>query len=188
MNGMRLLLKSMDSYEEYQDVRPLVSMVSRCSLWHSREYVEAMLGIPSYYPFIVQLLEEKEQESSPAMTESVCAQVDLTSVDVATSDCEMGNFGIFKHKPKIIGYMEVYTLPHLGRLCDSRLERVIVDPLYRNRGICRMMMNFVTKFCKDTLHCNRIDLISANPIAISLYEKMGFEPVESGMFRLMLDT
>lgn len=187
LDDSKVTLKLLETYEEYLEVRPLVETLSRCSLWHPREYIEEMLRLPSYYPFIVCLDDEldgaTQDETEPPSSLGVhSGHENVPSTATAPEKAA----GQSSHKSKIIGYMEVYMLPHLGRTCDSRLERVIVDPVYRNRGLCHMMIKFVTEFCKDTLHCNRIDLTCENPIAMGIYTKYGFEPVHSSILRKTL--
>ncbi|UVC54192.1 hypothetical protein MACJ_003527 [Theileria orientalis] len=89
-------------------------------------------------------------------------------------------------KPKIVAYFEIYILPHLGRMFDSRLERVIVIPEYRKLGIFNYMITFAIDFCKSTLKCNRIDLIAENPIAMRIYERFEFEKVDTTLYRKYL--
>nr|PVC52440.1 hypothetical protein MACL_00000776 [Theileria orientalis] len=89
-------------------------------------------------------------------------------------------------KPKIVAYFEIYILPHLGRMFDSRLERVIVTPEYRNLGIFNYLITFAIDFCKSTLKCNRIDLICENPVAMRVYERFEFEKVDTTLYRKYL--
>lgn len=185
-DGFHGLVKPLDSYEEYLEARPLVEQLSRCSTWHSREYVEAMLRVTSYYPFVVVLVDHQSTSASLS-TASSCAGVSSSGVTSAGSDGpDVASDTSSSQRHKVIGYMEVYTLPHLGRSCDSRLERVIVDPLYRNHGICHIMLKFVIGFCRDLLHVNRIDMICDNPVAIRLYNKFGFESVDTNVYRKTL--
>ncbi|GFE54293.1 acetyltransferase domain-containing protein [Babesia ovis] len=171
-NGMRLLFRHLESYDDYTQVRPLVEKLSRCVTFHSREYVEVMLNYPSFYPFVVCLLEDTStgDDSSPVDN-------DHSSVPPSADFCSRSD------RPKIIGYLEVYVMPHLGRSFDCRLERIIVDPEYRNRGVCQNMLRHAITFCTSVLHCNRIDLISDNPVALHIYQKFGFKQVMVNTYR-----
>lgn len=162
-NGLRILLKRLETYEEYLEVRPILEGVSRCYVTHPREYVEAMISTPLFYPFILQLNAEPD----------------------STCDNSQNNVNGSKYE-KIVAYFEIHVIPHLGRLFDSRLERVIVAPEYRNLGIFSELLDFSVKFCKYILNCNRIDLTSENPVAIRMYEKVGFEKVDSNIYRKYL--
>ncbi|EKX74251.1 hypothetical protein BEWA_042920 [Theileria equi strain WA] len=162
-SGIPILLKKLETYEEYLEVRPILEGVSRCYTVHPREYVEKMLSTPLFYPFIIQLNTKSND----------------------TFDSSLNGTNDQKHK-KIVAYFEIHVIPHLGRLFDSRLERVIVDPEYRNLGIFSELLNFTVRFCTSVLKCNRIDLTSENPIAIRMYEKIGFEKVDSNVYRKYL--
>ncbi|KAK2197738.1 bifunctional GNAT domain/Acyl-CoA N-acyltransferase [Babesia duncani] len=153
--GLDLLLKPLESYEEYEIVRPLVEGLSRCPVFHTQEYVEAMLSLPTYFPFIILL------------------KKDVLNPELPLEEC------------RIVGFFEIYMLPHMGRFPDSRLERFVVSPDYHNRGIGQGMLELAIKFCKSHLGCNRIDLIAKNSIAIHIYKKFGFSEItESKMFRI----
>ncbi|ORM39581.1 Diamine acetyltransferase [Babesia sp. Xinjiang] len=163
LDGLNLVFKCLDSYEEYLEVLPLVKKLSRCSLEHHRAYVDSMLRMPLYYPFVVRVLDSVG-----------CDDVTSSSSSVRSVNSDGSS---------IIGYIEVYAMPHLGRLFDCRFERVIVDPAYRNRGVCHKMLSIAIEFCTSVLRCNRIDLTSDNPLAIHIYEKFGFEHVNVNTYR-----
>ncbi|GIX62536.1 acetyltransferase domain-containing protein, putative [Babesia caballi] len=176
-NGLRLLFKQLESYEEYLAARPLVEMLSRCSIIHGKDYVNAMLRLPSYYPFVVYLLGEGSANAAAAEAASASDRNGEVRTPAPTDE---------RREINIIGYIEVYTLPHLGRLFDSRLERVVVDPRYRNHGVCQKMITLALRFCSSFLHCNRVDLICDNPVAMHIYEKFGFVEVKTNTYRKTL--
>ncbi|CCF76013.1 hypothetical protein BmR1_04g09185 [Babesia microti strain RI] len=98
--------------------------------------------------------------------------------DSDTSSCMKGEC--------IIGYFEIYLMPHLGRAFDGRIERMIVHPQYRNIGVCQKMMASAIELCKNNLMCNRIDLYAENEIAKYIYTKFGFSQVHTNVYRLSL--
>lgn len=40
---------------------------------------------------------------------------------------------------ELVGYCELYRLPHIGRNFDSRIERVVVREAFRGRGLATLM-------------------------------------------------
>ncbi|XP_953593.1 uncharacterized protein TA09565 [Theileria annulata] len=290
ISGLKLIIKNLDSYEEYVNVYPIVQMVTRTNIYHSKEYIENMLTNPLYYPFIILLdstengvgltdgrvgsgengvdstdngvdstedgLSSKEtgvdlkenrlgssesglssreagfysnsvnssdltenrlnsttyslnlkenslnlKENSLNSTESglssketgfdsasvnpldpsdISLNSTTNSLDLKEKELTLGS-GIVT-----VGYFEIYLMPHLGRLFDSRLERVIVHPEYRKKGIFTYMLTFVIDFCKSTLMCNRIDLTSNNPIAERGYKTFQFEHINTNLYRKYL--
>ncbi|EDO07484.1 Acetyltransferase (GNAT) family protein [Babesia bovis T2Bo] len=172
LDGLCLKFKQLESYDEYLEVRPLVEQLSRCSIIHYREYVERMLRYPSYYPFVLCL------SGSASNVEPRNPVGDNTDANTSTAECN-SSLG----RNMIIGYLEIYVMPHLGRSFDCRLERVVIHPSYRNRGICQRMLNSAIEFCTSVLRCNRIDLISDNPVAVHIYKKFGFDHVMVNTYR-----
>ena len=60
------------------------------------------------------------------------------------------------------------------------VHRMAVHPSWRNLGVAEKMMNFAYQFAKEN-HFNsiRLDAIIKNPQAIRLYEKCGYEKVNT---------
>ncbi|GBE60202.1 acetyltransferase domain-containing protein [Babesia ovata] len=227
VGDLRFIFKPLESYEEYLEVRPLVETLSNSPILHCRKYVDAMLRLPSYYPFLVCLIDDssdRECGSDTAANPSCNGEVDGDAIgngdgngdgnDVGDGDADgdgVGNGGgevvgegvsdsngysdSEVSSPEtnrrsatlhIVGYIEVYMMPHLGRLFDSRFERIIIDPKYRNKGVCQKMVAIAIDFCSSIMGCNRIDMICSNPIAIHVYEKFGFELVKTNTYRKTL--
>uniref|UniRef100_A0A3B0MK70 Acetyltransferase (GNAT) family, putative n=1 Tax=Theileria annulata TaxID=5874 RepID=A0A3B0MK70_THEAN len=304
ISGLKLIIKNLDSYEEYVNVYPIVQMVTRTNIYHSKEYIENMLTNPLYYPFIilldstengVGLTEDRVGSSDDRVgsgenrVDSTDNGVDLTedglssketgvnlkenrlgssesglsskeagfysnsvnssdltenrlnsttyslnskenslnstensldsresglssketgfdstsdnsldstsnSLDSTTNSLDLKETGLNSTDKELtlgtgfmtVGYFEIYLMPHLGRLFDSRLERVIVHPEYRKKGIFTYMLTFVIDFCKSTLMCNRIDLTSNNPIAERGYKTFQFEHINTNLYRKYL--
>ncbi|CDR94641.1 hypothetical protein, conserved [Babesia bigemina] len=177
VNGLRFLFKPLESYEEYLEVRPLVETLSQCPITHCRQYVDVMLRLPSYYPFLVCLVDDssgRKRNDDTAASSSCDGPAPASGPDSSPATSH------------IVGYIEVYMMPHLGRLFDSRFERIIVDPKYRNMGVCQKMVATAIHFCRSVLRCNRIDMICNNPVAIHVYEKFGFELVKTNTYRKTL--
>lgn len=82
------------------------------------------------------------------------------------------------------GFCELYVMPHLGRAADGRLERVVVSPAYRGKGIATAMCQLVLKLAKEQLEIGRLDLTVEKPEARHIYTKLGFAPVNTETLRL----
>lgn len=88
---------------------------------------------------------------------------------------------------EVIGFAELILLPHIGRTCDSRLERVIVQPQYRGQGLATALCVRILEVAEALLGCNRCDLTVEKPDARHIYQnKLGFTPVTTEVMRLRL--
>ncbi|MBT4121552.1 GNAT family N-acetyltransferase [bacterium] len=75
---------------------------------------------------------------------------------------------------KIVGFAGLcwYTIPSKGLM--AWVEELIVDEKIRGKGIGKSLMNELINLAHE-IKCNKMELTVNNPIAISLYEKLGFE-------------
>ncbi|KAH8738618.1 hypothetical protein FG386_000613 [Cryptosporidium ryanae] len=87
---------------------------------------------------------------------------------------------------RIIGYAGLYIIPHLGRKDDSRIEHVIISSKYRNKGLGRILCNYIIEEAKNKFNCGRIDLTVESPIAKKLYLGLGFEYHKTDVMRKYL--
>lgn len=83
----------------------------------------------------------------------------------------------------LCGFCELCIVPHLGREADGRLERVVVEPGFRGRGIASAMCSEVIQFAREKLQLGRIDLTVEKPDAKHIYTKLGFSPVTTETLR-----
>ncbi|CRG93867.1 conserved Plasmodium protein, unknown function [Plasmodium gallinaceum] len=97
---------------------------------------------------------------------------------------ELQNYDL-KNK-NIVGYIEVYLLFHMGRLFDSRIERLVVHKEYRNKCLGLIIMYICIYMLKYLYYCNRCDLNVENEIALKIYKKLRFINVETKVYRLYL--
>ncbi|OEH75689.1 diamine acetyltransferase [Cyclospora cayetanensis] len=140
---------------DYPAVRMLLPLVSRCQLELGEEDLEQLLKQPTYIPF--------------------CCY----TVAAPTAACEgQGKEG------ELCGFCELYILPHLGRAADGRLERVVVSPEFRGKGIATAMCQAVLRLAKEQLQLGRVDLTVEKADAKHIYTKLGFEPVSTETLRL----
>jgi len=89
---------------------------------------------------------------------------------------------------EIVGYAELHRMPHMGRLYDSRLEKVIVKESMRGNKIASILCSHVMAVAKDELSCGRVDLTVEKPDAKTVYAKLGFKTVETEVWRNMFET
>ncbi|KAH7649662.1 hypothetical protein FG379_000922 [Cryptosporidium bovis] len=87
---------------------------------------------------------------------------------------------------KIVGYAGLYIIPHLGRKDDSRIEHVVISSGYRNKGLGKVLCNYIIEEAKNRFNCGRIDLTVESPIAKKLYLGLGFEYHETNVMRKYL--
>lgn len=97
-----------------------------------------------------------------------------------------GTQGEAEKEEELCGYCELYVLPHLGRAADGRLERVVVSPHFRGKGIATEMCRLVLQLAKEQLQLGRLDLTVEKADARHIYTKLGFTPVETETLRLLL--
>ncbi|CRH00847.1 conserved Plasmodium protein, unknown function [Plasmodium relictum] len=109
------------------------------------------------------------------------SKIILNSNDV---NIELQNYNL-KNK-NIVGYIEMYLLFHMGRLFDSRIERLVIDKNYRNRCFGLLIMYICIYMLKYLYHCNRCDLNVENEIALKIYKKLRFLNVDTKVYRLYL--
>ncbi|KEG02601.1 N-acetyltransferase, putative [Plasmodium vinckei vinckei] len=99
---------------------------------------------------------------------------------------ELQNYNI-KNK-KIVGYVEIYLLFHMGRCFDSRIERLVVHKEYRNKSFGLLIMYICIYILKYLYYCNRCDLNVENEIALRIYKRLNFVNVETEVYRLYLHS
>lgn len=88
---------------------------------------------------------------------------------------------------ELVGFAEIYRLPHLGRSFDARLERVITTESFRGQGLATRMCECLIDLAKTKLNCNRIDLTVEKADARHIYEtKLQFKHVNTTLLRLTL--
>eukprot|EP00918_Siedleckia_nematoides_P049656 GHVU01108836.1.p1 GENE.GHVU01108836.1~~GHVU01108836.1.p1 ORF type:complete len:218 (+),score=21.87 GHVU01108836.1:317-970(+) len=93
-------------------------------------------------------------------------------------------FVVIDSSGEIIGFAELYCLPHLGRRCDARLERVVVDETHRGKGIASALCVHILQLAEGVLHCGRVDLTVEKDNARHIYEdKLGFEQIQTTVMR-----
>ena len=74
---------------------------------------------------------------------------------------------------KIVGFAGLawYPLPSKGLM--AWVEEVVVDEKARGQGIGKDLVLKLLKLAQE-LRCNKVELTVTNPIAIKLYESLGF--------------
>ncbi|KAL8424907.1 hypothetical protein Efla_002857 [Eimeria flavescens] len=77
---------------------------------------------------------------------------------------------------ELCGFCEVYVQPHLRRAADGRLERVVVTPAFRGRGVATAMCAALLQLVKQQLQLGRLDLTVEKADARHIYTKLGFQP------------
>eukprot|EP00922_Rhytidocystis_sp_ex-Travisia-forbesii_P039237 GHVS01058390.1.p1 GENE.GHVS01058390.1~~GHVS01058390.1.p1 ORF type:complete len:374 (+),score=27.41 GHVS01058390.1:720-1841(+) len=86
---------------------------------------------------------------------------------------------------ELVGFAELYRLPHLGRNFDGRLERVLTVESFRGNGLASGLCEHLVKLARENLNCGRVDLTVENNDARHIYEdKLGFKPVTTTTMRL----
>lgn len=139
---------------DYPAVREMLPLVSRCQMQLSKEDLMELLNQPMYIPF--------------------CC-FSAISTGNGTTELKEG---------ELCGFCELYVMPHLGRAADGRLERVVVSPAYRGKGIATSMCQVVLRLAKEQLQIGRLDLTVEKPEARHIYTKLGFTPVSTETLRL----
>lgn len=86
---------------------------------------------------------------------------------------------------EVVTFAELIRMPHIGRMYDSRLERVVTKESFRRRGAATKLCQFVVLMASK-LGCCRIDLTVENPIAKRIYANLGFDTVTTEVQRVML--
>lgn len=87
---------------------------------------------------------------------------------------------------ELVGYAELHRMPHLGRKFDARVERVVISPNFRDKGLASAMCTELIRRAKDELDCGRVELTVEKPAARHIYEeKLHFKPVDTTVMRLL---
>ena len=140
---------------DYPHVRQMLRLVSRCLQQLDSADLDELLKQPTYIPF--------------------CCFTSVPSKG-------RGKGG--EKEVELCGFCELYVMPHLGRAADGRLERVVVAPEYRGKGIATAMCQVVLRQAKEHLQLGRLDLTVEKPEARHIYTKLGFTPVQTETLRL----
>ncbi len=76
---------------------------------------------------------------------------------------------------KIVGMIAVVLMPGFrnGSKSIGYLQRLVVLPEYRKKGIGSALIDYAVKFCQN--RCYKVILHSENPEAMKIYEKAGFK-------------
>eukprot|EP00382_Lankesteria_abbotti_P005524 CAMPEP_0113845282 /NCGR_PEP_ID=MMETSP0372-20130328/669_1 /TAXON_ID=340204 /ORGANISM="Lankesteria abbotti" /LENGTH=195 /DNA_ID=CAMNT_0000814305 /DNA_START=23 /DNA_END=610 /DNA_ORIENTATION=- /assembly_acc=CAM_ASM_000359 len=83
----------------------------------------------------------------------------------------------------LVGFAELYRLPHLGRGFDARLERVLIIEDYRGMGLATKLCNYMIEQAK-VLGCGRVDLTVEAENAKHVYgNKLHFKEVDTTVMR-----
>lgn len=74
---------------------------------------------------------------------------------------------------EVVGYAGMYQI-----LDEGHITNIAVSPLYRRRGIARRLVSELVELCrKDRIASLTLEVRASNSGAISLYQRMGFQPV-----------
>jgi GNAT superfamily N-acetyltransferase len=76
---------------------------------------------------------------------------------------------------KLVAVAGLTIDPFLNRPDTGRIRRVYVRPAWRNRGIARALVMTLLGEARPHFRCVR--LRAENPLAIRLYEQLGFVPI-----------
>ena len=117
-----------------------------------------------------------EQSSDPVVIE-VVSEVETLEVQEPVEEIVEDNntqYFVAEIDNKIVGFAGLcwYTIPSKGLM--AWVEELIVDEKIRGKGIGKSLMNELINLAHE-IKCNKMELTVNNPIAISLYEKLGFE-------------
>lgn len=83
---------------------------------------------------------------------------------------EKATYYTFKVENQIIGYIGYWLLDD-----DIHITNLAVAPIFRKKGVASQLINFVIKEAKMIgVSCVSLEVRIANPEAIKLYEKLGF--------------
>jgi len=99
------------------------------------------------------------------------------SLDILNSDLENDKVAIFVYElnGKIVGYISVYYF-----LDEANLQKIVVQESERRKGIASQLINHATMFLKNK-NCKSfyLEVNETNDIAISVYQKLGFEKIST---------
>ncbi|CEL99281.1 unnamed protein product [Vitrella brassicaformis CCMP3155] len=166
---------------DYPAVRDLLPKVSRCREEHSLELVAAYLSLPTYHAFCCFTSTDPDQPFSAPAAPAVAAATTNGHDGPSTLPADFDESSL-----ELVGYGELYLMPHMGRGFDGRLERVVVSEGFRGRGLATALCEHIIEQARGPLACGRVDLTVENPAAKHIYTKLGFEDVQTKMMRLML--
>ncbi|WP_187152616.1 GNAT family N-acetyltransferase [Prochlorococcus marinus] len=81
--------------------------------------------------------------------------------------------------PRIIGCSSLYN--YSANSSSVSLGRLMVDPSFTSLGIASKLIKYSVDYAKNKLNCKTINLIvkNSNHRAIKIYERFGFELLES---------
>eukprot|EP00921_Rhytidocystis_pertsovi_P004912 GHVQ01008527.1.p1 GENE.GHVQ01008527.1~~GHVQ01008527.1.p1 ORF type:complete len:257 (+),score=60.14 GHVQ01008527.1:319-1089(+) len=204
----KLIIRPMQ-IDDYEDVLSLLPKVSTCSLKHNVEQLQFILSIPTYHPFCVYVIDRQKNTSSASTgspssssSSSYPAACTTTTTNGTVGGCDSKEdtnngttIGYVDHgggaeddmlhgQLELIGFAELYRLPHLGRNFDGRLERVITREEYRGKGIATKLCEYIVDIAKTKLDCGRVDLTVEKGDARHVYQdKLQFSPVETTVLR-----
>ena len=137
---------------------------------------------------IYRKLEKEDKEKLVGIFQQPSAMYDYREFDedalIADENC---NCIVIENDGEIAGFASLitYRVPTKGLV--GRVEDVIVDEKYRAQGLGRGVMEKIIEIAKEK-KVSLIDLTS-NPkraAARKLYESLGFEIHDTGVFRLKL--
>eukprot|EP00918_Siedleckia_nematoides_P049657 GHVU01108837.1.p1 GENE.GHVU01108837.1~~GHVU01108837.1.p1 ORF type:complete len:186 (+),score=34.68 GHVU01108837.1:40-558(+) len=137
--------------------------------------------------FVVRLMKKSDYAAARKLIPKVSScEIELAEDAVAqiTALNTYFPFVVIDSSGEIIGFAELYCLPHLGRRCDARLERVVVDETHRGKGIASALCVHILQLAEGVLHCGRVDLTVEKDNARHIYEdKLGFEQIQTTVMR-----
>lgn len=74
---------------------------------------------------------------------------------------------------KVVGYVGSQSV-----MGEADMMNIAVDPLFRRRGIGRMLVEFLVRCLKDiNVYCLTLEVRASNIAAITLYDSMQFKQV-----------
>ncbi|GAW81741.1 N-acetyltransferase [Plasmodium gonderi] len=213
-NNYKFKFKIISTYYEYLTVcNNLLRDVTTCNLFFGPLIFFEMLGKSFYYPYVLYIYDKDSTYSDkcPHLRSLKFEKSSILSIEHIIKKGKEKNDKYFRGKinynekiildandiPEelknynldgkyIVGYTEMYLLFHMGRSFDSRIERLVVDKYYRNKGFGLLIMYISIYVLKYLYQCNRCDLNVENDIALRIYKKLNFFKVETQVYRLNL--
>ncbi|KJP85831.1 hypothetical protein AK88_04538 [Plasmodium fragile] len=214
-NNYKFKFKVISTYYEYLTVcNSLLRDVTTCNLFFGDIIFFEMLGKSFYYPYVLYMYDKDSScgknigDFNPPkfLKSSILGIEDIIKKGIEKNK-KYFKEGEVKHDTKailngsdireelkkynldgkhIVGYTEIYLLFHMGRFFDSRIERLVVDKNYRNRGFGLLIMYISIYVLKYIYQCNRCDLTVDNEVALKIYKKLNFHNVQTHVYRLHL--
>ena len=100
---------------------------------------------------------------------------DFWNYNIFKSELENPNstYFVIKKDAEIVGFIGILIV-----LDTAEITNIVIKKIYRNNGISKLLINYITKYCQK-LNCKKINLeVNANnKIAINLYKSAGFKQV-----------